>query len=913
MPPEGPPLAEAEVAALRRWIDEGAVWPDEVAGKVADKQDWWAWKPLTRPDPPPVDSAAATSRIANPIDNFVVAQLQAKGLTQAPPADRRTLIRRVYFDLIGLPPSPQEVEAFVNSDDPQAYENLVDDLLASPRYGERWARHWMDVAHFAETHGHDQDRIREHAWPYRDYLITSLNADKPYWRFIQEQLAGDALFPDDPQATIALGFLAAGPWDESSLRDILEDTLDRQIARYLDRDDMLSTVMNNVVSLTVQCARCHDHKFDAISQEDYYALQAVFAGVERANRTVDHSPEVKKRREELLARKQALEQPSPAVRAELSAGRARAEVAAWERQLPQNRVEWTVLEADSHESTGGATLTKQADGSVLSGGMRPDTDTYAITAAIPLARVTAVRIEVLSDDSLPLRGPGRQDNGNLHLSEFEVFSGEGLDAPVAFGQATADFNQADWGIERAIDGVPQTAWGIYPEVGKSHEAVFELREPIAAADSSRMKVVLKQLHGGGHLIGRVRLSVTDAELPVGVDVLPADIAAILKLPASERSAEQDRALALHYHKDKVVRELAALPPPSLVFAAASQFEPDGGHKPPAGPRPIHLLHRGEISQPRGLISPGALSCVTELSPRFDVPEGADESMRRAALAMWLTDPRNPLTWRSVVNRVWHYHFGAGIVNTPNDFGHLGGAPSHPGLLDWLAVEFRDNGQSIKKLHRLILTSETYRQTSRTSELEAGAVARAISVDADNRSLWRMNRLRLDAECVHDAVLSAADRLDLRMGGPSDRQFGLSPGIHVTPIVDYGAFDVNSDLGRRRSVYRFLFRTLPDPFSDALDCPAGDQLTPARSNSVTVQQALALWNSAFILRNAEHLAARLSRKAKGLDEQVALGVQLAFGRPPAADEQSRLCDYAEKHGMSNVCRLLFNANEFMFVD
>jgi hypothetical protein len=313
------------------------------------------------------------------------------------------------------------------------------------------------------------------------------------------------------------------------------------------------------------------------------------------------------------------------------------------------------------------------------------------------------------------------------------------------------------------------------------------------------------------------------------------------------------------------------------------------------------------------MSPGALSCVTELSPRFDVPEGADESLRRAALAKWLTDPRNPLTWRSIINRVWHYHFGVGIVNSPNDFGHLGGAPSHPELLDWLAVEFRDGGQSIKKLHRLIVTSETYRQTSKTSELEADAVAQATSIDADNRSLWRMNRLRLDAECVHDAVLTAADRLDLRMGGPSDRQFGLSPGIHVTPIVDYRAFDVNSDLGRRRSVYRFLFRTLPDPFSDALDCPAGDQLTPARSNSVTVQQALALWNSAFILRNAEHLAARLSREAETLEEQVTLGMKLAFGRSPTADEQLRLCDYAEAHGMANVCRLLFNANEFMFVD
>ncbi len=913
MPPEGPPLSAEDVATLRRWIDEGAMWPDEVAGKVVDKQDWWAWRPLSRPAMPHPAPLTPAPRLANAIDNFVVAKLHSASLRQAPTADRRTLIRRVYFDLVGLPPTPEEVAEFVGDDSPQAYERLVDELLSSRRHGERWARHWMDAAHFAETHGHDQDRIREHAWPYRDYLITSLNADKPYRRFIEEQVAGDALFPNEPQATIALGFLAAGPWDESSLRDIQEDTLDRQIARYLDRDDMLATVMNNVVSLTVQCARCHNHKFDAIPQEDYYALQAVFAGVERANRAVDHSIEVKRQRDALTARKQALEQPTPEILAELRRETTRAELDAWEKQLPQNRVHWSVLEADEYESTNGATLTEESDGSIFSGGARPETDTYKITSTVPLARVTAIRIEVLCDDRLPQRGPGRQDNGNLHLSELVVLTGEELDKPVEIARATADFNQSDWGIERAVDGQPQTAWGIYPEVGKPHEAVLELREPIGAVDSSRIKIILKQLHGGGHLIGRVRLSVTDADPPVGIDVLPAEIAAVLETPADQRTGEQRQSLGLHYYKAKVLRELAALPPPMLVYAAASLFEPDGGHKPPPGPRPIHLLHRGEITQPRQVVSPGALSCVAEMSPRFDVPEGADESLRRAALAKWLTDPRNPLTWRSIVNRVWHHHFGVGIVDTPNDFGRLGGAPSNQELLDWLAVEFRDGGQSLKKLHRLIVTSETYRQTSRTVAMDPSVVRQAEAVDADNRLLWRMNRTRLDAECVHDAVLAAAGRLDLRMGGPSDRQFGLSPGIHVTPLVDYAAFDVNSDLGRRRGVYRFLFRTLPDPFMDALDCPAGDQIAPARMSSVTAQQALALWNSAFISENAEHLAARVSGERDGIDAQTARGIELALGRPAKADERSRLASYAEKHGLENMCRLLFNANEFVFVD
>jgi hypothetical protein len=461
--------------------------------------------------------------------------------------------------------------------------------------------------------------------------------------------------------------------------------------------------------------------------------------------------------------------------------------------------------------------------------------------------------------------------------------------------------------------VPQTSWGIFPETGKPHEGVFEFKTPLTGADARRVKLVIKQLQGRNHTIGRFRLSVTDAAPPVGLDVLPSEIVAILNVPAAARSPEQTFVLAHFFQKDKVRRELAALPPPSLIYAAASQFEPDGGLKPPPGPRPVHVLQRGDITQPRELASPGALSCVGELSPRFAVHEGADESQRRAALARWLTDPRNPLTWRSIVNRAWHHHFGAGIVATPNDFGHMGGLPSHPELLDWLAATFRDEGGSLKKLHRLIVTSETYRQSSRIADLDPAYAKEAAAQDAANRLLWRANRTRLDAECIHDAVLAAAGRLDLRMGGPSDRQFTMTNGVQVTPMLDYNAFDVESDAARRRSVYRFLFRTLPDPLMDALDCPAGDQITPARTNSVTVQQALALWNSAFVLHNAEHLAERLGREAKGTDAQIALASKLLFGREPTESERTQLTDYATKHGLANLCRLLFNANEFVFID
>ena len=913
MPPEGDGLSDREIAILRAWIDAGAAWPDAVAGEVVDKADWWSWQPLERPAVPEVASDAGGPRIANPIDAFIVSELANHDLRQAPPADRRTLIRRVYFDLNGLPPTPEEVAAFIADDDSLAYAKLVDKLLASPRYGERWARHWMDAAHFAETHGHDQDRIREHAWPYRDYLITALNADKPYGQFIQEQVAGDALFPDNPQATIALGFLAAGPWDESSLRDIREDTIDRQIGRSLDRDDMLSNVMNNVVSLTVQCARCHDHKFDAIPQNDYYALQAVFAGVERANRVVDHSPEVKQRRLELTAIKQSLEQPTPEMIAELSSADSQRRVAEWEQQLSGRRIRWSELDPETFTSAEGTTLVEQSDRSLLASGTRPDRDTYTITAPLPFDTATAIRVEVLTHDSLPLSGPGRQGNGNLHLSEIEIRAGGPEGALVAIASAAADFNQPDWGIEKAVDGVSQTAWGIYPRVGEPHEAVFELKEPLRADGAPRVTVILKQNHGGGHLIGRVRLSVTDAAPPVGTDLLPAEIAAILKVPAAERSDAQRLALAVHQRRTEVERELATLPPSSLVYAAASDFEPDGGLKPPPGPRPIHLLHRGDINQPRESVEPGALSCVAALPSRFDLSASGDESERRAALARWLTDRNNPLTWRSIANRVWHHHFGAGIVPTLNDFGHLGGTPSHPQLLDWLAVEFRDGGQSLKTLHRLIVTSETYRQSASVAAHAPNVAIHAQAIDADNRLLWRMNRVRLDAECVHDAVLAFTGRLDLRMGGPSDRQFSTSPGVHVTPVVDYKSFDVNGPAAQRRSVYRFLFRTLPDPLMEALDCPSGDQITPVRANTVTVQQALAMWNDAFVLANCEHLANRLEHEAATPDERVAQAVELVFGRPATEEELRELVEYAGQHGLANMCRLLLNANEFLFVN
>jgi hypothetical protein len=877
------------------------------AGTAADgSREHWALRPLVTPPVPP--------GAAHPIDAFIREKLDAHALRASEDADRATLIRRVYFDLIGLPPTPAEVDAFLGDAAPEAFERVVDRLLASPRYGERWARHWIDVAHFAETHGHDQDRIRPNAWPYRDYLIRSLNEDKPYGRFIEEQIAGDALFPDDAQATIALGFLAAGPWDESSLRDIREDTLDRQIGRSLDRDDIVTTVMSTFASSTVHCARCHDHKFDPIPQRDYYALQAVFAGVDRANREYDADPAVHQRRIALRQEKEALERNDRALLAALTAPAVENEIARWESEQAVRRERWQILKPIAALSAEGAILEVRSDNSIVSTGPLPDRDTYTIRAECALPRITAVRLEVLDDESLPARGPGRRVNGNFHLSEFAVHlenSGDrgGPKNALLFAEATADFNQTDWPITRALDGDEKTAWGIYPAVGKPHEAIFALAEPREVPAGSVLVLTLKQLHGAGHLIGCARVAVTDVALPVRVERAPGAIAAILEVPRGARTEEQQRLVAAHWRSRQIERALAELPAPQFVYAAAAHFIPDGAHVPPKEPRPVHVLNRGDIRKPGELAKPGALSCVAELPASFSLPEHADESERRIALARWLTDPRNPLTWRSIVNRIWQHHFGRGIVETPNDFGKMGGAPSHPELLDWLAVWFRDHGGSWKQLHRLIVTSATFRQT-----VAAMDQSRAHAIDADNRWLSHMNRTRLDAESIHDAILEISGQLDLRMGGPSDQQFELKPGRHVTPLVDYAKFDVDSAAGRRRSIYRFLFRTLPDPFMEALDCPAGDQLTAVRNQSITPQQAMALWNSAFVAGQSEHWAARLAAEAPGdIDGQIKLAFALALGRSPGPAELEQFSVFAHAHGLANLCRVIFNSNEFIFVN
>ncbi len=745
MPPFGAPLTPSQVALLERWIAAGA--PQGGDGDGSRDATWWSFRELVRPSVPQPTSAWG----ANQIDRFVAAQLAERGLSPSRQADRTTLIRRLSFNLHGLPPSPAEVDAFVHDRSPDAYQRLVDRLLASPRYGERWGRHWLDVAHYGESHGYDKDKARRNSWPYRDYVIESFNRDKPYARFIREQIAGDVLWPGDPNGLVATGFVAAGPWDYVGHAELREGTKDKKLARLLDRDDMVAATMSSFTSLTVHCARCHDHKFDPIQQADYYALQAVFAGVDRAEQPYFRDPETHARGRRLW----------------LAVGKTEAALRPLSRKIEE---------------------------------------------------ATGEKIRRIDEEK------------------------------SALGQESTD---------------------LLPKVG-------EIDTPEAIARRKEISSLIKKL---------------DAERKA---------LALAAMSAADRARYSE----LSEQLDALNAEFAALPDPRYVYSAANYFKTHGRFVPAGEPRPVHLLAKGSVESPQQLAQPGAVAAVAGLEARFGVDSAQGEGAARAALAAWLAHDDNPLTWRSIANRVWHYHFGRGLVETPNDFGRMGAMPTHPALLDWLAAEVRDRGGSLKHLHRLILLSATYRQRSAERSDQA-------EIDTGNQFLWRMNRTRLDAEAVRDSVLAVAGRIDLQMGGPSAEHFFFKD--DHSPVYDYTRFDFSSAAARRRSVYRFLVRSVQDPFMESLDCADPSLLVPKRSSTLTAIQALALLNDPLMIEQARHFAHRMRAASAESAERLRHGFRLAYGRSASDSEVTALAEYSDRHGLESAARLLFNGNEFIFVD
>ncbi len=901
MPPGGK-LPEEQIAAFRKWIDLGAPFGD--ATPAARPSGWWSLRPLARPAVPEApDTGLRWAR--TPVDRFIAAKLREKGLGPSSEADRRTLLRRVSFDLTGLPPSPGEMAAFLSDPSPNAYETAVDCLLDSPRYGERWARHWMDVVHFAETDGYESDMLRENSWPYRDYLIRSFNADKPYARFIQEQVAGDVLFPRDPDGVIATGMLAAGPFDSNTIPPFSPDRPDVLRAYALDRDDMIQTVMASFNSMTVHCARCHDHKFDPIPQKDYYRLQAVFAGIDRADRPYDDDAQVHAKWQDLLRTRQALDRRDPDILGLLLGPQRQAEAVAWAAAARARLIQWTPLKPLEATSKNGVVLRTLDDDSLLASGPMPESDTLSITVKPGATEITALRLEFPPHESLPLGGPGRTSQAGFSISEIRVTQVTGSDAiAVCLGKPLADYEYEGAPISAVADGKPATNWRNYPRHGEYRQVVLPFTTALRLSGDDALFVEIQQ--GSVQMVGRVRVSVTGQLLPQSLELAPPVVASAMEIPPSDWTLEQKREVAAYVWRAAIEREVAALPKPKWVYAAANDFAPRGWFASVRFPRPIPVLERGEVEKPGELMDAGALSSVSALPSRFALANPNEEGQRRAALARWLSDPANPLTWRSIVNRVWHFHFGRGLVETLNDFGKMGTAPTHPELLDWLAVEFRESGGSLKRLHRLLVTSAVYRQSSRPNDGYQ-------KLDADNRYLWRMNRGRLDAESVRDAVLAVSGRLSLTSGGPSVRQAVVGKGVASAPAPDYAVFDWDSAGAGRRSVYRYSFRTLSDPFMDALNCPNASQMTPSRTQSVDPLQALVLLNNPFMTRHSEHMAARVQAMAGTPEGRIAALYRLAFLRDPAAAELAEARKYMEQHGLANLCRVILNSNEFMFVN
>lgn len=913
MPPEGQPLPTAEQERFKKWIDAGANWPETEEDRAAaqdQRLEHWAWQPLREYTPP--TSALSHDSIKNEVDLFLIAKLNELGLTYSPEADRRTLMRRLSFDLLGLPPTPEQIREFEADRDPQAYEHLVDRLLDSPHYGERAAQHWLDIAHYADTHGFERDQIREHAWRYRDWVIEAFNRDMRFDDFVRKQIAGDAINSNDPQSVIATGFLSAGPWDFVGQAETPSPILKR-LARADDLDDMVTQVMAATMGMTINCARCHDHKLDPITQREYYAMCAVFAGTKRGNRAISTAAEQQGNdtKAALIKEIHELKQQIGALTAK---GWSLADIVGGGNGLGTGKIGAGI-------DPGSGQVIQEPRG-FLEGAM---TGRFVQS---PLPIVDGVAIPDGQSTELVISSTGLKAVG------LPRTSGKAWDA-IRNGPVNSQFSTK-------LDGVDYTD-GVHKLLSLHANSLitFDLSElPVIPSQPDATKL-LRSLRGGvgyfgqtpkagasvfilidGHTqftreaIGRGDgLLTIDLAIPAtarfltlvatdnGNDISHDQVcfADVRIEPAGETATEnakevEAQAAMLKQQLDQLTMRLNSLPDVDRVYAVQSETPPK-----------VSLLARGDTEQPLEEVQPGAVKCIAGLK-NFELAESASDFQRRQQLANWITDDSNPLMPRVIVNRLWQQHFGVGLVATPSDFGMGGAAPSHPELLDWLAVEFKKRHYSIKAMHRLICNSAAYRQQS-TLKFDSAAHNQAIAIDASNRWLWRQNPRKLDAESLRDAVLAVSGQLDPKMFGPGFRDFDYKE--EYAPVYTYVTKADQSLL--RRSIYRFRVRTTPNPLLMVLDCPNPANLTPTRNTTTTALQSLALLNHEFLLQQAESFATRLEQTDRDALSQVKHAWQLAFGREPLANEREAALQLIAKHGLTTFCRYLLNANEFVSID
>jgi hypothetical protein len=916
MPPKKP-LPEAEKAILKRWLASGAKWgtdpidPFRVSTRHRAGYDWWSLQPVQRPAPPQVRQKEWAR---NPIDAFVLARLEEKGLTPSPEAEPRVLIRRLSFDLIGLPPSPEEVEAFVQKyavRPQEALEELVDRLLASPHYGERWARHWLDIVRYGESDGFERNNPRPNAWPYRDWVVNALNNDLPYDEFARLQIAGDVLRPSDAAGAQAAGFLVAGIHNTV----IGSNEVMRQNARQDELEDLVATVGQTFLGLTVQCARCHDHKFDPVGMTDYYRLAAALAGVEHGERKLTDAAreqkeaEIRRQLADIDGQIAALQQ---AARKQAGGERPKAPtlpvapLARWKFEKDA-REEMGVLHGTlkgGAEIAGGRLRLNGRDAFVITAPLKQDVREKTLEAWVALATLEQGGGGVITLESrtgaifdaivYAERQPKRWLAGSnfYRRSKDLTAAAENADPGQLIHMAIA--YHADGQIALYRNGKPYG--DPYRPVGAGGEL-----QTYTSGDG-RILFGLRHTGGGrGFLAGEVeeaRLydrALTAEEVQASAQVGPDAVTLSPKELLAALSADERRRLEeLQTERGRLQQRLQTRSAAAMaVYTVRSQ------PKPP----PTHVLERGDVQKKLDLVGAGGVRALGKAE--FALPLDSAEGERRRKLAEWVARADNPLFARVIVNRLWHYHFGFGIVETPSDLGFNGSRPSHPELLDWLADELIRERFQLKAIHRRIVLSNTYRQSALPNP-------KAAAVDAGNRLLWRKSPVRLEAEVLRDAILATAGQLNRTMGGPGFQDVRT---YFNSGTTFYEPLDPTGPEFQRRTLYRFSPRGERSTLLETFDCPDPSARAPSRAVTTTPLQALALLNSSFVLRMADRFAERVvaDTKADDPETQTDRAYRLAFGRTPAPEERRRAAAFIGRHGLPAFCRVLLNSNEFIVIE
>ena len=865
MPPKGDRLNAEQIAKLKSWIDAGAKLPDD--GSTSGAKHWAYVKPESRPLPGVKDAAWCR----NGIDRWVLARLEKEGQRPSPEADKAVLLRRVSLDLTGLPPTLPEVDAFLGDPAPDAYEKAVDRLLASPAYGERRARPWLDLARYADTNGYEKD-ARRSLWPWRDWVIDAFNRDLPFDRFTIEQIAGD-LLPDATQAQkIATGF-------HRNTMSNTEGGTDDEEFRYEAVVDRVNTTFGVWMGTTMACAQCHNHKYDPFLTKEYYQAMAFLNSTEDSDKD-DERPTMKvfapgqqAQLENLRATQRDAER---AVNDFVARPIFALEQAVWEAEA-KAVTKWEPLEILTLKSEAGATLTKTGDNAVLASGLSPAQDSYTVTAKASLKGITAFRIEALTDDSLPKKGPGRSADGNIILTEFKV-TADG--APVDLKWPSADFQQDGWPVAAALDGKSETGWAWAPQFGKPHFASFTTAAPLGDGSETTLAFRLEHQNQqwGQHVLGKFRLLATNSAEPNNVPV-PADIAKLLAQSAEVRDEKGHTKLREYFRS--VAPELRPLADAaSAAKKAADEFEKA---------LPITSVMT-ELPKPRTTkrhVRGAYLSTAEEVQPATPAALHAfrkDASANRLGFARWLVDRENPLTARVVVNRFWEQIFGNGIVETVEEFGKQGEPPSHPELLDWLAVQFMDGSGcgtpwSMKALERLTVTSAAYRQSSRvTPDL--------LARDPQNRLLARGPRVRLEAEMIRDQALAVSGLLSPKIGGPSV----MPPQPDGLWQVVYSGDKWETSKGEdkhRRGLYTFWRRSIPHPMMTTFDAPSREFCVLRRNRSDTPLQALNTLNDPVFVEAAQALARKIAAAPGDVKARAAFAFRTVLARSATDAEIARL--------------------------